>query len=141
MSRKRAWNFCRPSVASGLAARPHRQACLGQKTDYSARMPDKTNPMPKSLKVAVGHGGQPVETNLQRRKVVVIGRGLECDIVIKDVKASRRHCQLTRGDSAFMLEDLGSKNGTFVEGKRITGPMALKPNQAFKIGDTIFYLS
>ena len=106
-----------------------------------ACMPDKTNPMPKALKLAEGAQGEPLETNLQRRKVVVIGRGVECDIVIKDVKASRRHCQLTRGDAAFILEDLGAKNGTYVEGKRINEPVALKPNQAFKVGDTIFYLS
>jgi len=71
----------------------------------------------------------------------VIGRGVECDVVIKDSKASRKHCRLVRKDDGFLLEDLGSKNGTFVDGKRISGQIALQPQHTFKIGDTIFYLS
>lgn len=95
---------------------------------------------PKSLQVS--EGANPlVETNLQPRETVVIGRGTECDVVIKDVKASRRHCQLTRKEDGFVLEDLGSRNGTYVNGERIAAPVLLKTSQTFKIGDTIFYLT
>ncbi|MEW6158692.1 MAG: FHA domain-containing protein [Verrucomicrobiota bacterium] len=104
-------------------------------------MPEKSDPMPKALKVAEGRSGTPIETSLQRRKTVVIGRSAECDIVIKDSKASRKHCRLTRGESAFVLEDLNSKNGTYVDGRRIKEPVTLRPNQTFKIGDTVFYLA
>ena len=97
--------------------------------------------LPSSLRFNPGDAGAAVETSLQARKAVVIGRGQECDVIINDVKASRRHCRLTRGEDAFVLEDLGSKNGTFVDGKRISSAVALKSNQAFKVGDTIFYLS
>lgn len=71
----------------------------------------------------------------------MIGRGVECDVVIKDAKASRKHCRLVRKEEGFVLEDLGSKNGTYVDGKRISEKIAMKPQQTFKIGDTIFYLS
>jgi len=80
-------------------------------------------------------------SRLRRRNSVVIGRGSECDVAIKDAKASRRHCQLTRKENGFLLEDLGSKNGTYVNGRRITEPVVLKHNETFKIGETIFYLS
>jgi pSer/pThr/pTyr-binding forkhead associated (FHA) protein len=96
---------------------------------------------PKSLKFSVGDQSKPVETSLQRREAVVIGRGPDCDVLIQDVKASRRHCKLTRSDEGFVLEDLGSKNGTYVNGARISTPMILKASQTFKIGDTIFYLA
>lgn len=78
--------------------------------------------------------------NLQKRDTVVIGRGTECDVVIQDLKASRRHCQLTRKADGFLLEDLGSRNGTFVNGVKITEPILLKGNKTFQIGDTMFYL-
>jgi pSer/pThr/pTyr-binding forkhead associated (FHA) protein len=82
-----------------------------------------------------------LQATLRRRDSVVIGRGTECDVVIKDPKASRRHCQLTRKEAGFLLEDLGSKNGTYVNGSRITSPIVLKPNETFKIGETMFYLA
>ena len=82
-----------------------------------------------------------IETHVAVSKSVVIGRAPECDLVIQDAKASRRHCRLTRGADSFLLEDLGSKNGTFVDGKRIQAPVSLKVSQTFKVGDTIFYLS
>lgn len=105
-------------------------------------MPEKANPPPAASKKAIEETrGQPVGADLQNRKSIVIGRGLDCDVVVKDVKASRRHCQLTRQGSVFVLEDLGSKNGTFVNGERITTSINLKPNQSFKIGDTVFYIA
>jgi pSer/pThr/pTyr-binding forkhead associated (FHA) protein len=96
--------------------------------------------MPRALKMSSGPEKSLVEMNLQRRDSVVIGRGTECDVVIQDLKASRRHCQLTRNESGFMLEDLGSRNGTIVNGVKITAPVLLKANHTFQIGDTMFYL-
>ena len=82
--------------------------------------------------------GLPVGGDLPDRKSIVIGRGLDCDVVVKDEKASRRHCQLRRESGAFVLEDLGSKNGTFVNGERISAAVTLKPNQSFTVGNTLF---
>lgn len=79
--------------------------------------------------------------DLKKRESIVIGRGVECDVVIKDVKASRKHCRLTRTEGGFVLEDLGSRNGTFVNGERIEGSVTLKKSQTFQAGDTIFYLA
>ncbi len=103
-----------------------------------ATQPEAT---PKSLKSSKDGQNGKLEAKLHERKTVVIGRGPECDVVIKDPKASRRHCQLSRVEAAFILEDLGSKNGTLVDGLRIEGKVSLKPNQAFKIGDTVFYIA
>jgi pSer/pThr/pTyr-binding forkhead associated (FHA) protein len=66
---------------------------------------------------------------------------VECDVVVKDTKASRKHCRLTRKANGFVLEDLGSSNGTYYNGQKITAPVELGHNQSFKIGDTIFYLA
>lgn len=96
---------------------------------------------PRSLRFSAGDESKPVITSLQRRDAVVIGRGPDCDVVIQDSKASRRHCKLTRNEEGFLLEDLGSRNGTYVNGVRVTAPVALKASQTFKIGDTVFYLA
>jgi pSer/pThr/pTyr-binding forkhead associated (FHA) protein len=96
--------------------------------------------VPRALKVSGGPDKRMIETSLQKRDSVVIGRGTECDVVIHDLKASRRHCQLTRKPDGFLLEDLGSSNGTVVNGVKIGEPILLKSNQTFQIGDTMFYL-
>lgn len=96
--------------------------------------------VPRALKVSGGQEKGLVETNLQRRDSVVIGRGTDCDVVIQDLKASRRHCQLSRKEDGFLLEDLGSRNGTYVNGQKISAPILLKANHTFQIGDTMFYL-
>ncbi len=50
----------------------------------------------------------------------VIGADPDCDIVVSNSYVSRRHCQLTRLADGFLLQDLGSRNGTFVNGQRLT---------------------
>lgn len=94
---------------------------------------------PPSVRVPLGGTGD--GEGLSARPEVVLGRGLECDVVIKDTKASRRHCRLIREDGGYVLEDLESRNGTFVEGQRIEGRIKLSASQSFKIGDTIVYLA
>lgn len=96
--------------------------------------------VPSALRMRGGSETKLIETSLQKRDSVVIGRGVDCDVVIQDLKASRRHCQLTRKEAGFLLEDLGSRNGTMVNGVRLTEPMLLKANQTFQVGDTMFYL-
>ncbi|MGV3774645.1 MAG: FHA domain-containing protein [Verrucomicrobiales bacterium] len=92
------------------------------------------------IKSSVGQG-QTIEQSLKGQNTVVIGRGKDCDVVIEDIKASGKHCKLTRQKDAFLLEDLASKNGTYVYGSRISTLVILKKNQTFKIGDTVFYLA
>ncbi|MDQ3778326.1 MAG: FHA domain-containing protein [Actinomycetota bacterium] len=48
-----------------------------------------------------------------------IGRSPECEIFLDDVTVSRRHAVLLRRDGAFVIEDLGSLNGTYVNRRRI----------------------
>ncbi len=65
---------------------------------------------------------------------IYIGRDVQNDIVITEAEVSRRHARLTRQASAYVLEDLGSTNGTFVNGKRLVAPYTLRPGDEIRIG-------
>jgi pSer/pThr/pTyr-binding forkhead associated (FHA) protein len=67
--------------------------------------------------------------------VVNIGRGDYNDVVIADPSVSTMHAKLQRRDAIWILTDLGSTNGTFVEGERLTGEAPLSPGTTLKFGD------
>lgn len=65
---------------------------------------------------------------------LLIGRGDECDIVLRDSKASRHHARVVlEGDLAY-LEDLKSTNGTYVNSQAMTGRQALKSGDLVTVG-------
>lgn len=59
------------------------------------------------------------------RDVTVIGRAREADITIDDRRISSRHAQIAYRDGRHVLEDLGSKNGTYLNGELLRGPQPL----------------
>ena len=63
----------------------------------------------------------------------VIGRDPDCDIVIPDRQVSRRHALLRRVDGGFELEDLGSKNGTHLNGTALQGPQRLQDGDLIQV--------
>lgn len=66
-----------------------------------------------------------------------LGRSATNDIVVNDPEISRRHAQITYQNQRYLIEDLGSTNGTFVNGQRCTGPTSLKDGDVVEFGDTI----
>ncbi len=57
--------------------------------------------------------------------------------MINDPEVSRHHCRLTQGGGGYTLEDLGSTNGTFVNGQRLTGARQLQPGDMIGLGETV----
>jgi len=72
-----------------------------------------------------------------RVPVVNIGRGDYNDVVISDASVSTMHAKLQRREAIWILSDLGSTNGTFVEGERLSGELALTPGTTLRFGDVI----
>jgi pSer/pThr/pTyr-binding forkhead associated (FHA) protein len=68
---------------------------------------------------------------------VVIGRGFDADVRVEDAYVSRRHCEIVAANGALVVLDLGSKNGTFVNGVRTT-ISPLKPNDVLTLGGMQF---
>ncbi|HEX9924473.1 MAG TPA: FHA domain-containing protein [Anaerolineae bacterium] len=59
---------------------------------------------------------------------IIIGREAESDVQIADRQVSRQHAEVTRTDQGFMLRDLGSKNGTFLNGEPVSQEPRLMRN-------------
>jgi predicted component of type VI protein secretion system len=68
---------------------------------------------------------------------LTIGRDSTNEITINDAEVSRRHARLTFQGGKFVLEDLGSTNGTFVNGQRLAGPRVLKAGEVVSFGEQI----
>ena len=70
---------------------------------------------------------------------ITIGRGTENEIVVRDLLASRRHARLVPQGGSFAVEDLGSSNGTYINGARITRG-TLREDDLLAVGHTRFTL-
>jgi adenylate cyclase len=70
---------------------------------------------------------------------LVVGRAVNSDIPIYDPTISRQHAQLTAEDGGVRIKDLGSSNGTFLNGSRVTDAKAA-PNDVVTFGKVAFYV-
>lgn len=68
---------------------------------------------------------------------ISIGREVGSDVFINDEEVSRRHARLISQFGDYILEDLGSTNGTFVNGQRATGQRILKPGDTILFGERV----
>lgn len=81
-------------------------------------------------------GGQATPYDLKSDEFV-LGRLPECDIQLQSNMVSRKHARVVRRGREYLLEDLGSGNGSFVNGKRITEPYALRHDDRIKLGPVL----
>jgi len=71
---------------------------------------------------------------------VLLGRNPECTLVLDDDFASGRHARIFRRDGGWVVEDLGSTNGTYMGATRLTQPTPVEAGSTLRIGKTIFEL-
>lgn len=69
--------------------------------------------------------------------VFTLGRDPRNDIVIDHPQVSRRHARITRQSNAWVIEDLDSTNGTFVNGTRVTEPRALTQGDTIELSEAV----
>ena len=76
------------------------------------------------------------------RSVIVIGRGQDCDIILDEHQVSRQHARLQHTPQGWMLLDLGSTNGTQVNGQQLKAhePYALQPGDRVALGTAVLAL-
>jgi len=98
---------------------------------------DKTVTLRERPVLAVTRGpalGQTYDLSLQ--SATSLGRAKVNDIVLPDVAVSSEHCRVRPEDGRFVLHDLKSTNGTYVNERRVTRPLSLSEGDVIKIGET-----
>jgi hypothetical protein len=109
---------------SGTAPRGGVPVVAGRASDARAR-----------LIVVQGGGGLRVGDFFEIGSGIMIGRAPGSDIVIDDNYASGKHARVYGADGAVYLEDLGSTNGTYVNGRRVATRAELRPDDLVRIGE------
>ncbi|MGF1617820.1 MAG: FHA domain-containing protein [Acidimicrobiia bacterium] len=67
----------------------------------------------------------------------VLGRSAEADVLLDDPYASEFHMRLLAQENGLVLHDLGSTNGTYVNGRRVTAPTTLRRGDSVQVGKTV----
>jgi hypothetical protein len=95
-------------------------------------MEDQNLPQP----VLVGQGGPLDGFRWSLSEPILIGRAGSCEICISNQQVSREHARISLTDKSLILEDLGSKNGTYRNGKPVTEPVFLEDGDIIQIALT-----
>lgn len=90
-----------------------------------------------SFRLIVRRGPQPNQVYELTQDIITIGRDATNEISINDPEVSRHHCRFTRAAGGFTIEDLGSTNGTFINGQRVTGARPLTSGVQIGLGETV----
>lgn len=114
----------RPRAPEPRAARPAK-ASRGGKPPTSVVVHG-----PEGRKVGTFRLGEPLE----------IGRSQACGIRVGDTYVSQVHARLYGQNGTWFIEDLGSTNGTYVNDRRVAGPVALRAGDVVRVGKTILEL-
>lgn len=125
-----------------------------RRKDSAAR--SAARPRPRTPVTSGGGGGAPAQEGARQLVVtqgslkgttlalgqapVLLGRAPECTLVLEDDYASNRHAQLSLREGTWMLEDLGSTNGTYLGRHKLEAPTPVEAGTSFRIGRTTLEL-
>lgn len=91
----------------------------------------------KPTLVAFDARGRKTRLNAFIGDQVILGRGSDCGITLKDEFASNQHAKIYQAEGRYYVEDLGTTNGTYINGRRINYPTELRSGDSIKIGRTV----
>ncbi len=100
-----------------------------------------SRPPPRRAKKAPRHlaildGGELKGKTFGLGDEMVIGRADKCHLVLDDTYVSQMHARIFARDGVYVLEDLGSTNGTYLNGRQLQRPERLKMADVIRIGDS-----
>lgn len=123
-------------VISKIAKQSAPRLLSGNKAGLELEEVDATEPTHVAILTGRGAGSK---IELDKRELV-IGRAPNCDLPLGDEFASNMHAKLVKVGDDWVLQDLNSTNGTYLDGRRVTTPAVVKPNTPIRIGATNFEL-
>lgn len=91
----------------------------------------------RSKELVLLHGDDASGETYKVEDVLMLGRSPQADIVVDDPYASEFHMRFVTGDEGLVLHDLGSTNGTYINGRRVTAPQVLVKGDAVQVGKTV----
>ncbi len=111
-------------------------------TDQVSAEPRQTQPTPpaRPTQLVITDGAQAGAIMRLTDQPVTMGRATDIEVSLQDDYASGRHARLFPQGSRWFLEDLGSTNGTFVGGTRLTRAVPIEPGSDFRVGRTTMQL-
>jgi pSer/pThr/pTyr-binding forkhead associated (FHA) protein len=116
------------TVTAPAAARPSRRSGRGEQPSTAGRL---TVIEPPALR------GRTFELGDE----LTIGRAPGCQVTLDDTFVSQLHARLFRRDGRYLVEDLGSTNGTYLNREKVAGPVAIRSGDLLQVGDTVMELA
>ncbi len=95
------------------------------------------NGMESTAKLIIHVGTDPEREFVLGEGNVLIGRDANNELVVQDSEASRRHSRIVLDTAGYVVEDLGSTNGTYVNGQRVTGSALLQDGDTITLGRAV----
>ncbi len=133
VNRRSAPAAARPAPAAVAAAKAPAPAPSGRGGGLRGRSKGPT-------RLVVTEGPLSGTTLPLRSSGTLVGRSPECALVLDDDYASGRHARIYETDGTWMLEDLGSTNGTFLGTTRLAEPREVAVGSVLRIGQTVIEL-
>jgi pSer/pThr/pTyr-binding forkhead associated (FHA) protein len=90
-----------------------------------------------SIRLVMRSGPTPGQVYELVKDEVTLGRGTTNDIIIIDSEVSRKHARFFLQSGGYVIEDVGSTNGTYVDGQRLIGPHLIRPGEMIFLGEKI----
>jgi hypothetical protein len=118
--------------------RPSKQTSAPPTTVPAAALKDRARA--KTLVIVAGIDNVGTATDVEQALAlgeITVGRGLGCTIVLTDAYASQVHTRFFAADNQLWVEDLGSTNGTIVNGTTLTKPTPFRIGDQLTIGSTV----
>ena len=129
-----------PKVVSAPTVPNTMTGAIGGLAAATAPAAQQTTSSANATKLVITEGERTGHTLRLDRREITIGRSSDSDLVINDDYASTHHAKLVQVENDWVIQDLNSTNGTFVNNQRVSVPTPVPLYTPVSIGSTIFEL-